>query len=379
MAAVLSTELGNTDKIHALIQECKRMGINVLNPNILSSNKRFLVNNNLDIEYGLGAIKGVADQFIKHVCQKRNVNSFKDLWDFSNKVDIKLGGKKSLEALSQSGAFDSIAPSRTVAIASVEDMLKGSSNGLSSDIAQSGDLFANIDLEFDPYDKYKKTQDIPLSELLALEKKSLGYYLSGHPVEAIENSIQKIRSKKISDLTQDTKKASLVCLINSVRQIKDKKGKPLTFINFDDGSGVMDGIVAGETLEDCHNILKEGQILVLKGAVEIDDFRSKDLGDAMYRMRVREVHSIDSELHKKIQKIVVDIEKSDLSSLDIFSEKLDEIDSSFWSNGSCQLHIKVLTDQSEAIIDIGDNYRFEPSLENLSFLKELFGSEALEI
>ena len=196
MAAVLSTELGNTDKIHALIQECKRMGINVLNPNILSSNKRFLVNNNLDIEYGLGAIKGVADQFIKHVCQKRNVNSFKDLWDFSNKVDIKLGGKKSLEALSQSGAFDSIAPSRTVAIASVEDMLKGSSNGLSSDIAQSGDLFANIDLEFDPYDKYKKTQDIPLSELLALEKKSLGYYLSGHPVEAIENSIQKIRSKK---------------------------------------------------------------------------------------------------------------------------------------------------------------------------------------
>ena len=76
-------------------------------------------------------------------------------------------------------------------------------------------------------------------------------------------------------------------LINSVRQIKDRKGKPVTFINFDDGTGVMDGVVAGKTLEDCHNILKEGQILVLKGAVEIDDFRSKYLGDAMYRMRVK--------------------------------------------------------------------------------------------
>ena len=126
MSAVLSTELGNTDKIHALIQECKRMNIKVLNPNILSSSKRFLVNDDLDIEYGLGAIKGVADSFIKHVCNIRQSVNFKDLWDFSKKADIKLGGKKSLEALSQSGAFDNIAPSRTVAIACIEDMLKDS-------------------------------------------------------------------------------------------------------------------------------------------------------------------------------------------------------------------------------------------------------------
>ena len=76
MAAVLSTELGNTDKIHALIQECKRMGIKVLKPNILTSNKMFLVNNNSDIEYGLGAVKGVADAFIQHVCQVRKTNKF---------------------------------------------------------------------------------------------------------------------------------------------------------------------------------------------------------------------------------------------------------------------------------------------------------------
>ena len=115
MAAVLSSELGNTDKIHALIQECSRMKINVLNPNIQTSMKRFIVNKDLDIEYGLGAIKGVADAFINHVCSIRNENHFKDLWNFSKKVDIKLGGKKSLEALSQAGAFDCLAPSRTIA------------------------------------------------------------------------------------------------------------------------------------------------------------------------------------------------------------------------------------------------------------------------
>ena len=173
MAAVLSTELGNTDKIHALIQECKRMGIKVLKPNILTSNEMFLVNNNSDIEYGLGAIKGVADAFIQHVCQVRESNEINDLWDFSKKVDIKLGGKKSLEALSQSGAFDSIAPSRSVAVSCIEDMLKDGSNNSSKQTAMSGDLFSSLNESFDPYEKYKNITDIGLSELLSLEKKSL--------------------------------------------------------------------------------------------------------------------------------------------------------------------------------------------------------------
>ncbi|MDB2582379.1 DNA polymerase III subunit alpha [Gammaproteobacteria bacterium] len=379
MSAVLSTELGNTDKIHALIQECKRMNIKVLNPNILSSSKRFLVNDDLDIEYGLGAIKGVADSFIKHVCNIRQSVNFKDLWDFSKKADIKLGGKKSLEALSQSGAFDNIAPSRTVAIACIEDMLKDSTKAANGSSVKSGDLFASIDEDFDPYEKYKNLPDLTMSELLSLEKKSLGYYLSGHPVDAIGGKIEKLRSRKIGDITNDIKKASLVCLINSARQIKDRKGNPLTFINFDDGSGVMDGVVASDTLETCHGILKEGSILILKGTIELDDYKSKDLGDAMYRMRVREVHSLDTELERKVREIMINIEKSDVSSLDALSEKLGEIKDDFWAHGSCQLNIKVKTGKSEVIISAGEKFKFPPTLINLTYLEEIFGMNALEI
>ena len=379
MAAVLSTELGNTDKIHALIQECKRMGIKVLKPNILTSNKMFLVNNNSDIEYGLGAIKGVADAFIQHVCQVRKSNKFNDLWDFSKKVDIKLGGKKSLEALSQSGAFDSIAPSRSVAVSCIEDMLKDGSNNSSKQTAMSGDLFSSLNESFDPYEKYKNITDIGLSELLSLEKKSLGYYLSGHPVNAIEKKINKLRSKTISKLDHDTKKASIVCLVNSVRQIKDKKGKPLTFINFDDGTGVMDGVVPSEVLDNCHTILKEGQILIVKGVVEIDDYRSKELGDAMFRMRVKEVHSLDAELSKKVKDVVINLEESELISLDEFSDKLEKVKREFWTTSGCNLFVKVITKDSEAIIDIGEKFRFVPTIENLNFLDDIFGKNALEI
>ena len=379
MAAVLSSELGNTDKIHALIQECSRMKINVLNPNIRTSEKRFNVNKDLDIEYGLGAIKGVADAFIEHVCNVRDKIHFKDLWSFSKKIDIKLGGKKSLEALSQSGAFDVLAPTRTIAIKSVEDMLKDGASNSNNNSVQSGDLFSSIEENFDPYEKYKNTPELTLTEKLEFEKKSLGYYLSGHPVLAIENKVKKIRSKKISELNNETKTATLICLINSVRQIKDRKGKPLTFINFNDGTGTMDGIVSSEVLENCHDILKEGKILSLKGTVEVDDYRTGDLGGLMFRMRVKEILTVDSELDKRIKEITIDINNSKAISLNKFSEYLDAFNKDFWTDGSCRLNVRVTSDKSEAIIDIGDQYKFKPSLENFFILEDVFGKNIIEI
>ena len=378
MAAVLSSELGNTDKIHALIQECTRMKINVLNPNIQTSKKRFIVNKDADIEYGLGAVKGVADAFIDHVCLIRNKYKFKDLWNFSKKVDIKLGGKKSLEALSQSGAFDSLAPSRTIAIKCVKDMLRdvSSNNNLGP---KSGDLFSSIEENFNPYEKYENITPLTLTEKLEFEKKSLGYYLSGHPVTAIENKIKKIRSKKISELSNEIKSASLVCLINSVRQIKDRKGKPLTFINFNDGTGSMDGIVSSETLESSHNILKEGEILSLRGTVEVDDYRTGDLGSLMFRMRVKEIHTINYVLNKKVKDVIIDINNSNANSLVKFSEYLDTFDKDFWKDGSCRLNVRVTSDQSEAIIDIGDKFKFTPSLESFFLLEDVFGKDIVEI
>ena len=379
MASVLSSELGNTDKIYALIQECNRMGIKVLKPNIISSNKRFIVNKDNEIEYGLGAIKGVADSFIKHVCEKRNILKFKDLWDFSKKIDIKLGGKKSLEALSQSGAFDSLSPSRSIAIASVQDMLKDGSNKNSISNLKSGDLFADFDETFDPYEKYKNIQDLTLTEQLEFEKKSLGYYLSGHPVAAIKNKVNRIRSHSISELTNDIKKSSLICLINSVRQIKDRKGKPLTFINFDDGTGIMDGIVSSEVLDNCHNLLKEGSILSLKGIIEVDDYKTNDIGALMFRMRVKEVQSVDDELVKKTNEILIDLQKSDILSLENMAEKLELIDSEFWNDGACSINLKVQTDESEAIIKLGKEYNFNPTLENLFYLEDILGKNVIQL
>ena len=378
MAAVMSTELGNTDKIYALTEECKKLDITVLRPNILTGKKKFIVNKDNAIEYGLGGIKGVADSFITHVSKVRNSHTFKDLWDFTRNIDIKLGGKKSLEALSFAGAFDSIAPSRSVAIACISDMLQDGGKAIASS-ASSGDLFAIIDADFNPYEKYTNIDELNLVDKLNLEKKSLGYYLSGHPVKAIKDNIAPLRSHEIGNLKIDTKKARLVCLINSVRQIKDNRNKPLTFINFDDGTGAMDGIITSDILENCYSILKESSILVLKGTIEIDDYRSKELGDTMFRMRLKEVNLVEDELILKVKSLIINAENNSEKSLEKLTNNLSKVPKEIWGSGRCSIKLKVFNKESEAIIELGEEYLLRPSQENLNILRDIFGSDSIKI
>ena len=140
----------------------------------------------------------------------------------------------------------------------------------------------------------------------------------------------------------------------------------------------MDGIIASDTLENCHNFLKEGEILNLKGTIEVDDYRTNDLGSLMFRMRVKEVSQIDNELNKKLKEVVINLDNSQIFSIEEFSKILDTVDRSFWENGNCRLNVKVTTDKSEVIIDIGENFKFNPSLENLFYLEDIFGKNILE-
>ena len=99
----------------------------------------------------------------------------------------------------------------------------------------------------------------------------------------------------------------------------------------------------------------------------------------MFRMRVKEVESIDNELIKKTNKILIDAEKSDLLSLDEIAEKLELIDEEFWRNGECSINLKVQTKESEAIIELGKEYSFDPTLENLFYLEDIFGKNVIQI
>ena len=377
MAAVLSSAQGNTDKISSIIKECKDMGINVLSPNILTSGTNFFVNPKKQIEYGLTSLKGVAESFIYHLSDIREKNTFKNLLDFSKKVNVKLGGKKSLESLSKAGAFDSICDSRSIALACIPDMLK-EGDKKASDALFAGDLFSNVDEDFNPYDQYKDVNPLNFSQKLKYEKEALGFYISGHPVEAIKDDIKDLRSHKISDLDANTSSATIVGLVNSTRQIKDSKNKPITFVNFDDESGSMDGIILSELYEEKYGIIKEGTILRFYGSVEVDDYRSREANLTMYRMRVKNINAVESDLvdSKKDLLIICDTVNGD--SLQEIKLKLNKIDSDFWG-GESKVKLKILKDSTEALISLNDNFMIDLNSENLDNLRSIFGDNKIKL
>jgi DNA polymerase-3 subunit alpha len=378
MAAVLSTELGNTDKINTLINECKEMKIKVLTPDIKTSNKHFNVNADLHIKYGLGAIKGVADSFIDHVIEVRNSHSFKDLFDLTKKVNIRLGGKKSIEALTKAGAFDELAPSRSIALACMEDMLReGQKN--SAQMAGTSDLFASMEETFDPYEKYVNVKDLSKEDLLNHERDALGYYFSGHPVIAIEGMVENLRSHTISQVTDDMNRVKIVGLLNSYRQIRDRSNKQIAFISFDDGTGTMEGTISTDVLEKHHLLLKANSILIFAGSVEIDDYKSKELNRRMYKMKVGSVSSLESQMSQGNKSIMIDARNLPNDSIQSNMTSLKNLNGDFWKHGNCKIHLKILHENSEAIIELGDEFKLMPSSENIKILKDMFGDEAIKL
>jgi len=377
MAAVLSSAQGNTDKISSIIKECKDMRINVLSPNILTSGTNFFVNPKKQIEYGLTSLKGVAESFIYHLSEIRKKNTFNNLLDFSKKVNVKLGGKKSLESLSKAGAFDSICDSRSIAIACIPDMLK-EGDKKASDALFAGDLFSNVEEDFNPYDQYKDVNPLNFSQKLKYEKEALGFYISGHPVEAIKDDIKDLRSHKISNLDANTSSATIVGLVNSTRQIRDSKNKPITFVNFDDESGSMDGIILSELYEEKYGIIKEGSILRFYGLVEVDDYRSKETNSTMYRMRVKNINVVESDLVDSKKDLLIICDTANGDSLQEIKLKLKKIDSDFWG-GESKVKLKILKDNTEALISLNDNFMIDLNSENLDNLRSIFGDNKIKL
>ncbi len=377
MAAVLSSAQGNTDKISSIIKECKDMNISVLSPNILTSGTNFFVNPKKQIEYGLTSLKGVAESFIYHLSDIREKHTFKNLLDFSKKVNVKLGGKKSLESLSKAGAFDSICDSRSIALACIPDILK-EGDKKASDALFAGDLFSNVEEDFNPYDQYKDVNPLNFSQKLKYEKEALGFYISGHPVEAIKDDIKDLRSHKISDLDANTSSATIVGLVNSTRQVKDSKNKPITFVNFDDETGSMDGIILSDLYEEKYGIIQEDTILRFYGSVEVDDYRSRETNSIMYRMRVKNINAVESDLvdSKKDLLIICDTVSGD--SLQEIKLKLNKIDPDFWG-GESKVKLKILKDSTEALISLNDNFMIDLNSENLDNLRSIFGDNKIKL
>ncbi len=244
MAALLSSEGGNTDKIVEYIEEAKRMGIRILPPDIHYSNIEFSVadkDNEKVILFGLGAIKGVGDVALNIILEERQKAPFTDLQDFILRIDNQKVNKKNLESLIKSGAM-SFGYTRHSLMNSIDMITETSKLASKAKKEQSVSLFQGVQDFIQIEIAIQDEEEYSLKEILNFEKETLGFYVSGHPLEEFRDEINQINYTKISDI-KNIEDGSEILLVGKVEDIAikfSKKGSRFGIITFLDFYGTLE-------------------------------------------------------------------------------------------------------------------------------------------
>lgn len=289
MAAMLNSFLGNLDKVPYYVEECKRLNIEILKPDINRSYTKFTVDNG-KIRFGLGSIKNVGVAVVNSIVEERNKNGdYKSFTDFCERVQNEGVNKKCIESLIKSGAFDEFEQTRSTLMASFESIIdsisdysKKSYKGQVSMFDLGGDNEQENDLEKMKY-SFITLKEFSDKELLSMEKEMLGIYISGHPLSELKEQIEKltdINTLKIReglDELEETGKfpykdgqnVKFAGIINTIKKKYTKNNKLMAFVSLEDLYGSMEVIVFENAYQASINNLLEENVVLVEGRLSI--------------------------------------------------------------------------------------------------------------
>ena len=309
MAATLSSEIGNTDRIVKLIDDCRKMGIRVLPPDVNESGKDFTVVGG-DIRFGLCAIKNVGESAIDTVIAARTEKGkFENIFDFSRRVDLRLVNKKCLESLVQAGAFDSMGGHRAQYFENIERAATFGQTFQAETITGQSSLFAGGDSRMSQgpsYPALNGTAPWSESDKLTREKTVLGFYVSGHPLLKFEHEINEFANVHFGDLGEFKNGVTTrACgIVAAVKKKIDKRGNTMAFVEIEDFSGKAECIVFSDPFAKYQQFLHPDSMVMVIGKGEAN-------GDAL-KILVNEVYPMEKVREKFTKSIILSINVSDI-------------------------------------------------------------------
>jgi DNA polymerase III subunit alpha len=281
MAATLSSDMDNTDKVHSNYDDTLLQNLTVLPPDINASDYRFAPVDEKTVAYGLGAIKGTGEAAIINIVAARKAGgAFKNIFDFCRRVDKRLVNRRSIEALIRGGAFDSISDHRHQIFATLDDALASAEQQARA--ANQNSLFGEDEGAAMPV----QMREVPywsLREKLQQEKTSLGFYLSGHPYQEFAEELAPFIRQRLADVTPqalpqgggNNRRASLVVLlagmVADVRIQQTRRGR-MAIVKIEDGSAQLEVTLFNELYEASRPWIKDGELLVVHGKATMDDY-----------------------------------------------------------------------------------------------------------
>ena len=389
MAAVLSADMDNTEKVVILIEECEAMGLNVLAPDINQSAVRFSVVDEGSILYGLGAIKGVGEAALHNVLVERDNNGiYSDLDDLCRRADPGSVNKRVLEALIRSGAADALGPNRASLWNYLGDALHGADQyhrdlaagqvdlfGLeANDAAASETTGAGSGMPFVPAWTDRKR--------LQAEKETLGLYLTGHPINEYLNELGKFTHGRLKQLcgkagTGDSgpsyrqRGVPVIAagLVMAIR-FRDIQGRKMAFVTLDDKSARLEIVLNGELIDNSAHMIVKDDVLIVDGDISPDEFNGG------FKIRAREIYDIAQARARFARRLVISLRSEHIREQGL-SKLVDML--SNYKSGTTPVCFDYTNGQASARIKAGLQWAVDPGPELLHSLSELTGEGSVEL
>ena len=276
LAASMSLDRANTDKLAVFLKEARRTGVEVLPPHVNHSQADFSVKDGA-IVYALSAVKNVGEAAMQHIADIRAKSGpFEDIMDFAERVDLKSVGKRAIENLARAGAFDGLCASRAQALASAELLIRTSAAIAEERDSNQGGLFALDAAPTLSKPKLVEAEDWIAQIRLDEERAAVGFYFSGHPLDDYDRELKRLNVVTYNEALERVKSSGRACfqmagVIRTVRMRRSKAGKPFAWVEISDATGEFEVTAFSETLSSAGDLLEAGALIIASVSAEERD------------------------------------------------------------------------------------------------------------
>jgi DNA polymerase-3 subunit alpha len=369
MAAVLSSDMDNTDKVVMLLDELERMQLRLEPPHINKSAYMFTVDAGNAIRYGLGAIKGVGRAAVENIVDERSKNgAYIDLFDFCRRIDLKKANRRVLEALIKCGAMDDLGPNRGSIMASLNTAIQLAEQFNTNTVSGQDDLFGLDQIVHDEGHGRSKSEFIKVAdwndeERLAGEKETLGFYLHGHPIIRYENELGKFVTSRLKDLRPGN--VLVAGYIHRLRTRSMQRGR-MAEIVLDDRNGRANLKLFPDKYQQYRDLLIKDKLIIVRGDYATDDFVENG-----YAITGREIYDID-EMRNRQAGLRLKLSAEQAAG----GDTLDRIRTALsgYRTGNCKIRVDYLKDGVSCSLELGSAWKVTLNDNLLELLKNILGN-----
>jgi DNA polymerase-3 subunit alpha len=289
LAASMTLDMGNADKLNGFVQEAKRLGLGIEPPSVNRSELGFIPSDGA-IRYSLAALKNVGRHAVEHICAEREKSgAFRDVSDFARRINPRLVNKRALETLAAAGALDELGVDRATAFANVDLMIAAGNRSLETSAEGQHDLFSGA-LHAPPPIELRAAKPWVPTDRLSREFEAVGFFLTGHPLDDYKDVLEALGAETWAEFAAKARARRVVgTLAGTVLHARERKGKTgnaYAFVAFSDPTGQFEAVVFSELLAASRPLLEPGTAVLLDVEAEAD-------GESV-KVRVQRLVSLDS-------------------------------------------------------------------------------------